>query len=329
MKSIAFLGLSPIVERQLKTLIAEYLDHSLSWVSARDPNVEGVIINADFITSPQVQKYIDKTDANVVCCHKNSDAKRQAILKNIPSLHVEDHDETQRLAWLQALTGERKLTSKQQPKPEPKESLPEKSQASASTNYTELLEHIQQPNILIETYHENYTTWIDTGKKEVYSNQNRSQTPGIEHLSWRKVDKFSADYQTNNDRGLSLELWLFETIWQSAIEDGMGHISKNNHYRITRWPRPLSTKGRTEALRLAAFLQSSAADIDSLCQKTGYSVSMVTRFLCATHFANQLSVAEVGKQPRQSKVATVPVAEAEKKQKLSLLSRFRKKLGLG
>ncbi len=91
------------------------------------------------------------------------------------------------------------------------------------------------------------------------------------------------------------------------------------------WPRPLSNKGRSEALRLAAFAQKSAVTVADLVEKTHYSESMVRRFLYATLFVGQARPA------RYSEQKAVQINEQHKpdKFKLGLLQRLRKKLGFG
>lgn len=365
MKVMALLGFLPNAERYLKTLVEKNLSQPITWVSATDAQVETVIINAEFLGSPQIQKYISKVQAIVVCCYRDADGAQLAKQYQVPGLRIGESNAHAVNTWLQALIdGEENpnepRTQSQQPVPSHCSSLsktteepvqhnvtpsqPVNSQLAIQTaqstadnskknptsgDYLLLIDKLCQPTALLSANCGKKKTWIDTENNEVHIDHDRDEISGVDCLKWHSVSQLSLPRHV---RRLPLDLWLFETIWQSEISDGLGKISDQAYYKLTRWPRPLNRKGRTEALRLAAFAQAAPVNVATLCAKTDYSTAMVKRFMCAALLAKQLSAVTIAEKQLTAPTPKPQKTEkklAENKAKLSLLGRFRKKLGLG
>ncbi|WP_143324796.1 hypothetical protein [Rappaport israeli] len=129
-------------------------------------------------------------------------------------------------------------------------------------------------------------------------------------------------------RHLKLDLWLFESLWQSdstLSED----IKSETYYQMIRWPQPLSKSRRSQALRLAASSQHSPINAKILQEKTHYDLDLIRKFLYATENAGQ---AKAISEKEADNVTTNKVAVKQEnkeivEQKKGLLSRLRKTLG--
>lgn len=361
LKKLAVLGFLPDAESQLKQLVESKMGTTAEWVTATDPSLEGVIINADFLGSVQIDKYIQRTNARVVCCYRDEDGKQQAATSNVTGIHITQHDGDAVADWLEHLTGERYSQAPEQSRQQiqPQVQAPEQSrqqiqaqiqaqatstqasrqsaaateQTAASTgndsadnelfsDYNSFIQTVKQPNTFLYAKVGDKQTWIDTNAGKVYMNYDRDSIPAVDTQEWRQSDNIS---NPDTSRHVKLELWLFESIWQSQL-DVVNEIG-DKLYKLTRWPRPLSNKGRSEALRLAAFAQSSPVSVRTLVDKTQYSDAVVRRFLYAALSVGQLREASAAEIDRAQQNASQQ--QKPDKAKLGLLGRLRKKLGIG
>ncbi|PID58447.1 MAG: hypothetical protein CR957_00210 [Gammaproteobacteria bacterium] len=351
-KSFALLGFLPDTELRLKTLIQQNLTDTVEWVTATDSALEGVVINADFITSPQIQNYIRRSTANIVCCYNDDDGQRQAQRSQILGLNIQHHDATELQAWLSGLSGQTVVTpisttsssSAAQAEPVQPQEEPAPARRSffsavkpnatssdnqeddldrltLSTDYNELLSRLTTANGHYIVRYGNRAVWIDAPKNEAYLDFERDKIEGIENTKWASLSNFNPSKKA---RRLQLDLWLFETLWQSSL-DFSDAVPDNGLFKLNRWPRPLCAHGRSEALRLAAFIQSSPATMSLLKNKTGYDETMVRRFIYAGLQSGQIqqsgtaSAADMAREQEQKQVDQA---------KLGLLRRIRIKLGL-
>lgn len=318
-KTFALLGFLPDVEIQIKSLIQKQLKGiKIYWVSATDENLEGIIINSSFLSSPQIKKYITKTNANVVCCFRNTEGEKQSIENKIIGIDIHNYDSQSLSNWVNHLCGfnlEKKSTSSQQ-------FFSKKNSPSENENgYLNLLNKLKSNHNFFVIKSEELTTWVDKSKNIVYINFKRNQVPGIDSVSWEAVDKLTPPNLVNK---VPFDLWLFVSIWHSDI-DFSDDVSATDLYKLQRWPRPLSAKRRSEALRLSAFIQSQPASVEQLIQKSGYDNELVCRFIFAALIAGQIQIIETINKAK-------PKQQAEKSKdtvKLGLVGRLRKKLGFG
>lgn len=393
--TFALLGFLPDVETRLKELIGEGIAVPIKWVGATDVSLEGVVINANFLGSPQIQKYIQKVKARVVCCYRDVDGLQQSKLHNVPGLHLDGYTRSSDEAfreWLGYLSGRteqmpvtksdfdekaylsqqmqeiadfepEKPTTTEQPvsqaRPEPvasvtdtpitqatatapvaevapqaeaPEQLPEiqqevqsvSSSKSLSEDSQALLDKLKAPATYLYTESSNRKSWIDTNRKQVYIDYPRDSIPGVDTMQWSELEQLNVA-ELGSVRRVQLDLWLFETIWQSLL-DGAGSITQSDYYKLSRWPRPLSASGRSEALRMAAFAQTVPVSVNELKEKTQYSEMDVRRFIFATLCAGQMRVATEAELPTAGNAKQSQ--RKPDKAKLGLLGRIRSKLGL-
>ncbi len=242
-KKFALLGFLPDIERRAKQLIESNMETPVDWVSATDASVQGVIINAIFLETPQVQKYIHKTKANVVYCY-NDRSKQQVIGLGVSGIHLTRHSNEELKHWIALLTGEttvplpvrlpvkQPLQSKQSDASTLATSLragrPIQSTATLtskndsrnlSKDYRMLLKLAKQPNVFLYAKSGNKETWICTSKNQAYINYKRDSIPKIDKLSWKQQNSLQKQGKT---QCIKLQMWLFESIWQSQLPVGPG-----------------------------------------------------------------------------------------------------------
>ncbi len=333
-KSFALLGFLPDTELRLKALIQKNLDKAVEWVTATDASLQGVVINADFISSPQIQNYIKRSGAKIVCCYHDKDGRQQAERNGILGLDIKEHDAQTLQRWLAELSGE--VVSEVY---SGSEGGDERVQASASVSsdlfgedtvddtpefskdYDELLKRLKSKKGCYLVRYGDNSMWINPRKNEAFLDFDRDRIDGIERSKWTAM---SAMEPPRKARRLQLELWLFETLWQSNKVFDDEAISENGLFKLSRWPRPLCSHGRSEALRLAAFIQSSPTTAEVLGRKTGYDDKMVRRFLYAGVQSGQIQYMGVS----GARTAEEDEPKQVDHKKLGLLKRIRIKLGL-
>ena len=77
--SICLLGFSPESENRIKKIINSTPDHpDITWVAANHKGLNGVVINASFLSTPQIQKYISLVNCPIVCAFNSDDGANQA-----------------------------------------------------------------------------------------------------------------------------------------------------------------------------------------------------------------------------------------------------------
>lgn len=347
-KNMALLGFLPDIEVRLKEIVESGVSVSVSWVSATAQHLDGVIINANFLATPQIERYIQTTSANVVCCYRDKHGQKQAKDANIVGLDAQRHTNAELGDWLSSLSGEKvtvasdensdyvdrqleeilafntvnqkKKAADTAPVTTRKDTITSIDSADYSDDYHKLLKQLASNEALyLHLRNGDSETWIDTKGKMAYINYERSLVPSLEKSEWSVHEELNYD---NTFRKIQLELWLFEAVWLSDIIVSEAMLSDDSTYQLTRWPRPLSSRGRSEALRLAAFSQSNPVSIEGLQQKTGYQEKTVRRFLYAAKLVDQVKMfnrqdAVIGETDNQRKPDKV---------KLGVLSRLRNKL---
>lgn len=346
-KSICLLGFSPESEARIKKVIHDDPNnHNVRWVPANYKGLDGVVINAGFLATPQIQKYLSMVSCPVVCAYNSNDGAEQAQTYHLTALDLRAPQHNMR-AWLLKLFGntgfagqeasKTEKTSTESPRPHTAaaqhntvktHSQPHAVKTSASnTNTQELLSQIKRKvNTVIRAECGSDTTWIKPREGLVYINYPRESVPGFDLWTWRVTDHQDIP---DSARKLQLDLWLFESLWQSEAELG-DEVENDCFYRLIRFPQPLSRHGRTEALRLATCAQIHPVNIKLLHEKTAYPTDRIRRFLFATLTAGQVrkvtDTRNIPSEPIQKKRS--PQEEQKVEQKRSLLQRFRAKLGL-
>ena len=327
--NICLLGFSPASETRIKKLInSTPQGSSIMWVAANHKGLNGVVINASFLPTPQIQKYISLVRCPIVSAYNSDDGASQARQHPFPALDLRDADNNSNTTlWLDKLFGgdvAPLLTSTVTTSASTAHST---AHVSPSNNTRELLDHIRRrDNMVIRATHERNITWIKPREGLVYINYPREAVPGFDSWTWVVID---SDDIPDNARKLQFDLWLFESLWQSNM-DGRQDIDDQAYYRLIRFPQPLGRHGRTEALRLATCAQTHPVNIETLFEKTSYSYDRIRRFLFATLMAGQVQKLEQGSfvAEEQVKRAYSPQEKEKVEQKRSLLQRLREKLGL-
>lgn len=326
--NICLLGFSPESETRIKKLINSVPQgSSIVWVAANHKGLNGVVINASFLPTPQIQKYISLVRCPIVCAYNNDDGAAQAKQHRFPALDLRDADNGNAVSWLDQLFGGHGLPAATTTTAASAPTHHSTTDAAPSSNTRELLNHIRRrDHMVIRATHERNITWIKPREGLVYINYPREAVPGFDSWTWVATD--SNDIP-DNARKLQFDLWLFESLWQSNI-DGRQDIDDQAYYRLIRFPQPLGRHGRTEALRLATCAQTHPVNIETLFEKTSYSYDRIRRFLFATLMAGQVQKLEQGSfvAEEQVKRAYSPQEKEKVEQKRSLLQRLREKLGL-
>lgn len=322
---ICLLGFAPESEKRIKKIIqSEGAGSEIVWTTANDKLLTGVVINAGFLATPQIQKYISKVNLPIVCAYHNQDGK--ALAEKYHMIAVDLHTPQNVQQWLNTLLGKSatdeapatKSASPLQHQDAPTNLMPAQSKADIQA----LLNHIRKRTpVTIKASAGGSTTWIKPSSGLVFIDYPRENVPGFDRWQWHEVDESAIP---DTSRQLKIDLWVFESIWQSEL-DGSKYVDSHSFYQLTRWPQPLSRHGRTEALRLAACAQSYPVNLDILHEKTNYPLHRIKRFLFATLLAGQ---AEVVREPAGGRPVEVKRDEKQIAEKRSLLQRFRAKLGL-
>ena len=324
---LCLLGFAPESEKRIKKIVQSEQDGSeVVWTTANDNNLSGVIINAAFLATPQIQKFLSKINLPVVCAYHNADGRSLTDQYNLPAIDL--HDPQHIKPWLHALFGQPAAAQTTTPASVTAISAtdsgkPDISPAPTAKHDTQgLLNHIRKRSpVIIKAIAGDSTTWIKPSAGLVFIDYPRENVPGFDRWEWQEVDENAIP---DTSRQLKIDLWIFESIWQSEL-DGSKYVDNHSFYQLTRWPQPLSRHGRTEALRLAACAQSYPVNLDILHEKTHYPHQRIKRFLFATLLAGQAEIVSKPVQPRSMEVRQDEKKVAEKR---SLLQRFREKLGL-
>lgn len=325
--SICLLGFSPESENRIKKIIDASPDRpQITWVAANHKGLNGVVINASFLSTPQIQKYISLVNCPIVCAFNNDDGAALAGNHSYPALDLRDADQGNHNLWLGKLFGSANTTPP--PEKHTHDAAPRPVYSSVSSNDArELLDHIRRrDNMVIRATSGNSITWIKPHEGLVYINYPRESVPGFDSWTWMVTDNLDIP---DSARKLQFDLWLFESLWQSDM-DGRHYIDDHAYYRLIRFPQPLGRQGRTEALRLATCTQSHPVNIPTLFEKTSYSYDRIRRFLFATLMAGQVQKVEHDSVVADEQVKRVftPQEKEKVEQKRSLLQRLRAKLGL-
>lgn len=331
------LGFAPESEKRIKKIIEhEPAGHAVAWTTANDAALSGVVINAAFLATPQIQKFLSQINLPVVCAYNNADGR--ALAEKYRHAAIDLHNPRDIAPWLQTLFGQPVREAAAAPPADPvrEESAPAAPSAPAplaavvapaanrpiEDGTQALLNHIRKRDaITIKAVAGDSTTWIKPAAGLVFIDYPRESVPGFDRWQWQEVNEAAIP---EGARQLKIDLWIFESIWQSEI-DGGKYVDNHSFYQLTRWPQPLSRHGRTEALRLAACAQSYPVNLDILHEKTNYPHHRIKRFIFATLLAGQTEV--VGK-PAAPRRVEVPQNDKKIAEKRSLLQRFREKLGL-
>lgn len=330
-KRICLLGFAQEAEQKIKNIIQKNAgSQTVEWGPANDKNLDGVVINASFLEAPQIQKYIGIVKCPIVCAHANAEGANLASRSQFHSIAWADERADAQL-WTATLMGETiadpivktETVNQTQTAKTPNKTA---SHMSADANGDILKKIRRSENVVLHAINGDNSTWIKPAEGLVYINYPREKVPGYDLWKWEEVKTNEITNEIPaSARQLRIDVWLFETLWQSHL-DGAEHINKNAHFRLLRWPQPLGRNGRTEALRLVACAQSFPVDIKMLQEKTNYPLEQINRFLFASISSGY--VEEVIGPVKQTVAQRSQMDEAEKREKRSLLQRFRAKLGL-
>lgn len=313
---VCLLGFAPESEERIKIIIQHEQETSVQFVPANHQGLNAVIVNAVFLDAPQIKKFLGQTSATVVCATNNTDAIKDAQNQGYMVLDLYQPNPINQAQWLGRLFGKAvKTTTLTQDAP-----ISRPAPRANNQNAFELIQQLEKNShdVLLLT-HQNDLTWVKLKEGICFINYSRENIVGIDR--WTLSKSHERDIP-DSARALKLDLWLFESIWQSHLEVG-NEINEESFYRLSRWPQPLGREGRTEALRLAASTQSAPVNLATLREKTNYPLPMIKRFLFAALKANQLTVSKSGGAVQSAST------DSRAEEKRSLLSRLREKLGIG
>lgn len=325
-KNFCLLGFSHDVETKLRQFIVKHAgDQSIDWVPANHNQLDGVVINATFLGSQQIQKFISKISCPCVCAYSGKDqTPPKSQDSDIIALDINSPSSTDSI-WLSVLLG----TAQQNDSGQSSSAQSVKNSGGFSKEYNRLIDLIDKTeDIAIFLKNHDKETWVFPAEQSAYINYSRDQIAGIENWEWKKVSK---EELPGGLRKLRLEQWLFEAIWQSEKHDFK--FEQQAQFQLLRWPQPLSRHKRTEALRIAAQIKLYPCSLADLTKKTDYSDHIVKQFLYAAVKTGQikridretfLNTAIPGNNAARKEVPPDPDRELKK----SFLSRLRKRLGL-
>lgn len=329
-KHICLLGFSSEVENILKKLIETRTNQIIGWVSAQDRQLNGVVINALFLDRPQIRQYLERISCPAVCAYTNANNVSQEEIGQMPALDVSQPKNIDH--WLEFLLGK---AAKKEVLPEVQKALDDKilfdtPSAEKTRDLETILRYLSADKTLTDTLlvaHQDTRTWIKPSENTVFITYHRGHIPAIDQFSIEREDLQEIPVSA---RPLKLDLWAFETIWQSEI-DCDKYIQAGQYYHFHRWPQPLGRSGRTEALRLTACAQTHPVTLEMLQEKTNYSSQKIKRFLFASKVANHATIIDKAKAEAQINSTTETVAkvdQAEVTQQRSFFRRLRDKLKL-
>lgn len=319
--NICLLGFAPESEERIKKIVSnKQKRYEVHWVPANHERLNVVVVNAVFLATPQIKRYLSQTSAIVAYAYNSDSAVKVVATYGLQALDLRSKDETHIQAWLSYILNEEPAAAVEEVKV---------NKTSSAGDAKALLDVIRSKKYpVLRLNHEQNMTWIVFATGSVYINYPRENIPDIEAWTWHESYQ---DDIPESARKLNLDLWLFETIWQSQVSGK--EIKEDTYYRLVRWPQPLGREGRTEALRLAACAQTEAVTIKMLRDKTAYPEVLVRRFLFATLEAGQLQLSnESVKRVVQTQAANSSVAPQQSAQKIEekrgLLRRLREKFGM-
>lgn len=314
-KHICLLGFSKQAELVIKSgLQQQYPKFGYEWVSANARPLDGVIINALFLDSPQIQKYIAAIKHPCVAIHSRQEEKLKADNHKIISIPLQTpmlFDTT----WLDTL-----FENKQ--KSAPVHNAPP---SQNGTEYRALIELIKQRSpVFIAATCGDKTAYLAPKEQNAYIDFARNQIPGIEHWQWSQIPSLPLN---DTMRRINIDQWLFETIWQSNSDDFT--VDSSMFYKLIRWPQPFSQHRRSEALRLAAQIKFHPVKVTDLAEKTQFSPDLISQFLYATNQAGQIeAIPATSPLVAESNQEAPRKADPDREIKKSFIGRLRAKLGL-
>lgn len=318
-KNFCLLGFSQATEELIKKYISTHAStFTLHWVAANNPSLDGVVINALFLHSPQVKKFLSIARCPCLCAYSGQTAAEAAAHSNLPALNLDDlsANGTVWLTHLLTQTAEKKTISAAA-----NPTLQTTTHKQASRDYKALIEQTHNPHIpMILACNGQKQSWISPAEQAVYINFSRNQISAVEKWAFNEV---APNELPKGLRKLKLDQWLFETLWHSNIKDF--EIRHNRFYQLLRWPQPFSPKGRTEVLRLAAQLKIKPLRYGDLISSTSTPDYIVEQFLYAASKSHHIKLLEDHELPKEQ-TPQVAKPDPDKEVKRSLISRLRKKL---
>lgn len=318
-KHICLLGFSSQTEQNLKQYLIDHSpQYSFSWAAANAKELEGVVVNAVFLDTPQIKKYLSKIKCPRVAIYTNSVGKNSAEENEIPAIDF-TKDSPEERGWLATLLGE-SISAKK--------SATANNAATMNGNFSANVEQLiniikgRKPEQIIAKY-ENKMTYLDPQGGHAYIDFARDEVPGIELWQWQKT---SSGIPKEAMRRINIEQWLFETIWQS--KSTIFQVSDDMLYKLIRWPQPFSQVKRTEALRLAAQIKFKPVTINDLISRTNYSSQLIEQFLFATNQAGQVEAIKPQEVKNEPQPKSVRREDPDREIKRGFIGRLRKRLGL-
>lgn len=321
-KHICLLGFSKQTEKDIQQYLVEIApQYSFLWVSANSEKLDGIVVNAVFLETPQIKKYLSKVTCPSVAAYSTSQGKEIANEQRIAAIDLQNPI-VDRQKWLNALLSNAPSSLSY----DENVNIPKINKGLFSDNVQELIHIIKERKpVYILAQREGKTTFLKPKEGHAYINFARDEVPGIELWQWQEAVEDAV--QIDAMRRINIDQWLFETIWQSKA--AVFEVNNKMLYKLIRWPQPFSQVKRTEALRLAAQIKFKPVTIADLVDKTNYSSQLVEQFLFATNQAGQVEAIQPEEGVNeQHKAKPVRREDPDREAKRGFIGRLRKRLGL-
>lgn len=221
-KKLCLIGFNADLERIIKQFLMNLLGLDVEFVFANNKDLQGLVINATLIDSPQIRKFVSTVNVPIVCIHNTHEGLSKATYNKFFSISLQDDDKKIN-RWLDILLGKTEIESNLGIAGANSSADLSSLESPDALNHHDVLTAIirHRPVVFYAKFNE-MKTWIKPSENHVYIDYQRGDIPPFEF--WNFYDSTTSEISAAA-RPLRLNLWLFETIWQSQI-NGETYIEK-------------------------------------------------------------------------------------------------------
>lgn len=357
--NIAIFGLSLSALDELKNKIRLMLPNNIqiNWTNIAEPNLDCIMINDIFFSSPNIQNLIQNKNLNYLRLIKNED--KGGIIENdvlfIPLNGVSALNQWIRHHVLHDLATQHSLSYTTNVAPDVKHTSQQVLAENLQQNTITTTQYQQANNaITIPTVEANYSPISIKILNEIFDSKNgniqlfdaagkiaiaQANTERIWLFNDKKIldSSLNYTYATSQDIKdcqnlpvIDLRLWLFNLAWNS-FKVIKYDISPQKYYKLLFWPQPAHRKDRKDIIRMSSCF-AKGASIDQVANHLKISHVLIERYISSC-FASHLITEIPAEQAKLIKFA-IPEQQATPKQAeqagivKSFFGRLRKKLGL-
>lgn len=311
---ISIFGLSLSLINTLKSSISNLLEdgYNLAWTNLSDQRLQILLINADFIHSPQIKKIIEK---NIKILQIDKDEYNASkILDNILYLPLNDLNPLNN--WL-INNIKNSADEIQLPKPN---HLSKINYQTAELLINNLYQDTINRKYLLK-YANSQIALIDLDQQLFYLNtQLNIEEIGQFYLVKADLDtlvKFRELYKASN---LKQALWNF--FWKHLEQTDSIYP---NYYQLKQWPHVLDFDQRRDLFKLSALF-SKGSNISFAEQELKLGQKYITQFICISNLVGMLDEINIQEAhfKNSASIETHPTNNIMK----SFFHKLRKKLGI-